>query len=67
MGSRLSSEYHTFDLLTDLLAGGESGRLHNRLVRERNLFSEINAYITSDIDPGLVVITGKTDERHRYL
>jgi len=59
MGSRLSSEYHAFDLLTDLLAGGESGRLHNRLVRERNLFSEINAYITSDIDPGLVVITGR--------
>lgn len=59
MGSRLSREYHTFDLLTDLLAGGESGRLHNRLVRERNLFSEINAYITSDIDPGLVAISGK--------
>ena len=59
MGSRLSREYHAFDLLTDLLAGGESGRLHNRLVRERNLFSEINAYITSDIDPGLVVISGK--------
>jgi predicted Zn-dependent peptidase len=59
MGSRLSNEYHTFDLLTDLLSGGESGRLHNRLVRERNLFSEINAYITSDIDPGLVIISGK--------
>jgi len=59
MVSRLSREYHAFDLLTDLLAGGESGRLHNRLVRERNLFSEINAYITSDIDPGLVVISGK--------
>jgi predicted Zn-dependent peptidase len=59
MGSRLSREYHAFDLLTDLLAGGESGRLHNRLVRERNMFSEINAYITSDIDPGLVVISGK--------
>lgn len=59
MGSRLSNEYHTFDLLTDLLAGGESGRLHNRLVRERNMFSEINAYITSDIDPGLMILSGK--------
>ncbi|TFG44412.1 MAG: insulinase family protein [Bacteroidia bacterium] len=59
MGSRLSEEYHILDLLTDLLAGGESGRLYNRLVRERNLFSEINAYITSDIDPGLVIISGK--------
>jgi predicted Zn-dependent peptidase len=28
-------------------------------VRKKNLFSEINAYITSDIDPGLVVLYGK--------
>jgi len=45
--------------MTDLLAGGESGRLYNRLVRDKNLFSEINAYITSDIDPGLVIMSGK--------
>jgi predicted Zn-dependent peptidase len=47
------------DVITDLLAGGESGRLYNRLVRDLNLFSEINAYITSDIDPGLVIVSGK--------
>ena len=41
------------------MAGGESGRLYNKLVREKNLFSEINAYITSDIDPGLVIMSGK--------
>jgi predicted Zn-dependent peptidase len=29
------------------------------LVREKKLFSEINAYITSDIDPGLVILQGK--------
>ncbi|MDP4221923.1 MAG: pitrilysin family protein [Bacteroidota bacterium] len=59
MGSRLSEDFHTLDLLTDLLAGGESGRLYNKLVRDKNLFSEINAFITSDIDPGLVIFTGK--------
>lgn len=59
MGSRISNDYHALDLLTDLLAGGESGRLYNRLVRDKNLFSEINAYLTSDIDPGLVIISGK--------
>ncbi len=26
---------------------------------EKKLFSEINAYITSDIDPGLIIIHGK--------
>ena len=59
IGSRKSSDFYTLDLITDLLAGGESGRLHTRLVREKKLFSEINAYITSDIDPGLIIIQGK--------
>jgi predicted Zn-dependent peptidase len=59
MGSRTSDDFYTLDLLTDLLAGGESGRLYNKLVREKNLFSEINAYITSDFDPGLVILSGK--------
>jgi predicted Zn-dependent peptidase len=59
MGPRINEDYSTLDLLTDLLAGGESGRLYNRLVRDKNLFSEINAYITSDIDPGLVILSGK--------
>lgn len=55
---RLSSDFQTLDMLTDILAGGESGRLHLRLVREMKLFSEINAYITSDIDPGLIILHG---------
>lgn len=58
-GPRTSSDFYTLDLITDLLAGGESGRLYNKLVREKKLFSEINAYITSDIDPGLIIVQGK--------
>jgi predicted Zn-dependent peptidase len=59
MGPRSGPDFHTMDVITDLLAGGESGRLYNKLVRDLNLFSEINAFITSDLDPGLVIITGK--------
>lgn len=59
IGPRLSSDFFTLDLITDLLAGGESGRLYTKLVREKKLFTEINAYITSDIDPGLVILHGK--------
>ena len=58
-GTRNSRDFYTLDLITDLLAGGESGRLHTKLVREKKLFSEINAYITSDIDPGLIIVQGK--------
>lgn len=58
-GPRMSPDFYTLDLITDLLAGGETGRLHTKLVREKKLFSEINAYITSDIDPGLIIVQGK--------
>jgi zinc protease len=56
---RNSRDFYTLDVVTDLLAGGESGRLHTRLVREKKLFSEINAYLTADIDPGLLIVQGK--------
>ncbi len=59
IGPRNSPDFQTLDLITDLLAGGETGRLHTSLVRDKKLFSEINAYITSDIDPGLVILQGK--------
>ncbi len=58
-GPRMDSDFFTLDLITDLLSGGDSGRLHRKLVRELKLFSEINAYITSDIDPGLIIIHGR--------
>ena len=61
-------DFRILDLLTDILAGGESGRLYNSLVRDKKLFSDINAYITGDIDPGLLFIYGKlmndTDINH---
>jgi predicted Zn-dependent peptidase len=59
ISQRNSMDFYTLDLITDLLAGGESGRLHTRLVREKKLFSEINAYITADLDPGLIIVQGK--------
>jgi predicted Zn-dependent peptidase len=59
IGPRNSDDYFTMDLISDLLAGGESGRLKTKLMREKKIFSEIDAYITSEIDPGLLIINGK--------
>ena len=59
VGPRNGKDFYTLDLITDLLAGGESGRLYTKLVREKKLFSEIHAYLTADIDPGLIIIQGK--------
>jgi zinc protease len=59
IGPRKSDDFYILDLITDLLAGGESGRLYTKLVKGKKLFSDINAYISSDCDPGLVIIHGK--------
>jgi len=59
MGPRNSQDFHVMDLITDILAGGESGRLKTHLVRKKKIFSDINAYISSDIDPGLIILHGK--------
>jgi len=58
MGGRTDRDFYICDLVTDILAGGTSGRLEQALTRERRLFSSINAYATGDVDPGLLVITG---------
>jgi predicted Zn-dependent peptidase len=49
-------------LLSDLLGSGQSSRLFKTLVRQKQYFSEINAFITGDIDPGLLIITGKINK-----
>ena len=59
MGGRTSAEFFVGDLVSDLLSGGDSARLYQRLVKERRLLSSVNAYITGDVDPGLFVFTGQ--------
>jgi zinc protease len=56
---RVNHDFYSLDLLTDILAGGESGRLYSSLVRGKKLFSDINAYLTGELDPGLLIINGK--------
>ena len=59
MGARTDADFYTADLVSDLLAGGDSGRLYTHLVKERQLLSSVNAYITGDVDPGLFIFTGQ--------
>ena len=59
MCARTEPDFYTADLVSDLLAGGDSGRLYTRLVKERNLLSSVNAYVSGDVDPGLFVFTGQ--------
>ncbi len=59
IGGRTSDDFFVADLVSDLLAGGDSGRLYQHLVKGRGLFSNVNAYITGDVDPGLFLFTAQ--------
>ncbi len=62
MCSRYDKEYHTVDLMSDILSRGNSSRLYKSLIKEKQLFSDINAYVMGDFDKGLFVISGKVNE-----
>ncbi len=66
MDGRLGDRYHTEDLISDILAGGESSRLFQHLVKQQKTFTNINAYITGDVDPGLFIIGGKMSDGVSY-
>lgn len=59
MGDRLSKDFCTGDLVSDLLSGGDSSRLYQHLVKDERLFASVNAYISGDVDPGLFILTGQ--------
>jgi zinc protease len=60
--ARLAADFYAVDLLSDVLAMGPSSRLYRRLLKERQLFSQIDAYITANLDPGLLVVEGRPAE-----
>jgi len=62
MQGRLTAPYYATDLITEVMGSGFSSRLYQRLVKEEQLFSNINCYHTGSLDPGLVVIEGKIRE-----
>ncbi len=56
---RLDNRYFIADLITEILSGGTSSRLFQRLVKEKQLFSNIECYHMGTIDNGLLTIEGK--------
>lgn len=59
MGNRLSHDFFLGDMTSDLLAGGDSARLYERLIKIKRMFASVNAYISGDVDNGMFVFTGQ--------
>jgi predicted Zn-dependent peptidase len=59
MPARSESGYYAADLISDILSRGNSSRLFRNLLKDKKLFSDINAYLTGSLDAGLFVVEGK--------
>lgn len=62
MDARMSLGYYACDLITDIMGNGMASRLHQSLVKEKKIFSNIGSYHTGSIDPGMLIIEGKLVE-----
>lgn len=59
MCARRDDDYYATDLLTDILGGGASSRLYQALVKEQQLFANINCYHFGSLDKGLFTVEGQ--------
>jgi len=59
---RYDKDYHSIDLLSDLLGRGESSFLYEHLVHNERIFDNLQSYLMGSSDPGLMVIQGQVCE-----
>lgn len=62
MCSRHDKDYYATDIVSDILSNGKSSRLYENLVKSKKVFTEIDAFITGEIDEGLFIFYGKIPE-----
>jgi len=62
MSRRMDKRFYLADMLSDVLSRGKSSRFTKRLVLEKQLFTELDAFVMGSSDPGLFVVSGKTRE-----
>jgi zinc protease len=59
MPGRFHKDYYAIDLMSDILSRGQSSRLYQKLVKEKEIFTSISSFVMGTIDPGLLVISGR--------
>ena len=57
--SRLEKGYYVADLITDILGGSGSSRLFQKLVKEKQIFSNLDCFHFGSVEKGLIAIEGK--------
>jgi zinc protease len=62
MPGRFHNDYYAVDLLSDILSRGDSSRLYQKLIKEKEIFNSISSFVMSTIDPGLLVVNGRVKD-----
>lgn len=61
--ARKTDDYYFDEVLSDILGEGDASLIYKKLVKEKEIFSEADVYITGTIDPGLFILEGKLNEQ----
>ncbi|WP_214070432.1 pitrilysin family protein [Mucilaginibacter sp. dw_454] len=62
MPGRREKEFYAIELMSDILSRGNSSRMYRSLVKDKQLFSEVHAYVFGSLDKGMFVLEGKPSE-----
>jgi zinc protease len=62
MPGRREKEFYAVELMSDILSRGNSSRMYRNLVKDKQLFSEVHAYVFGSLDKGMFVLEGKPTE-----
>ncbi len=67
MPGRMDTGFYHCDLISDILSNGNSSRLYQSLVKDQKLFSDVNAFVSGDEDPGLFIVSGKLADGSKIM
>jgi zinc protease len=59
MPGRGDKDFYAIELMSDILSRGNSSRFYRSLVKEKQLFSEVHAFVFGSLDKGMFVLEGK--------
>jgi zinc protease len=62
MPGRREDEFYAVELMSDILSRGNSSRMYRNLVKDKQLFSDVHAYVFGSLDKGMFVLEGKPTE-----
>ncbi len=62
MPGRFHADYYAVDMLSDVLGRGESSRLYQALVKEKEVFTSVSSFVMGTVDPGLLVVNGRLQD-----